>query len=85
MVVETSDCSGNTFPRIRGGDPETFARMCNVMQLFPAYAGVIPAMPRRSTMSGSFPRMCGVCEKESRAVPLWMLFCRLQILCGPAL
>ena len=53
--------------------------------LFPAYAGVIPAQCPWASPTGPFPRMCGVCEKESRAVPLRMLFCRLQILCGPAL
>ena len=51
----------------------------------PHMRGVIPKGAGQGRADGSFPRMCGVCEKESRTVPLRMLFYRLQILCGPAL
>ena len=54
-------------------------------RLFPAYAGVIPSQRSYGQQRITFPRMCGVCKKKSRAVPLRMRFCRLQILCGPAL
>lgn len=42
--------------------------------LFPACAGVILAAGTRRAAIAAFPRTCGVCEKESRAVLLRMLF-----------
>ena len=40
-------------------------------RLFPAYAGVIPSQRSYGQQRITFPRMCGVCEKEP---PLRMLF-----------
>ena len=55
--ISTSDTA--TFPRIRGGDPESKTYTFEKTVLFPAYAGVI--LPDRNLLFGrcSFPRIRG--------------------------
>ena len=60
---------------------ERFAQAYALMlKLFPAHAGVIRPARAAAAACSPFPRVCGVCEKESRVVLLRMLFCWLQIL-----
>ena len=48
-----------TFPRIRGGDPEGSDTQQNNHRLFPAYAGVIPLPADLPEEDLTFPRIRG--------------------------
>ena len=49
----------NSVPRVCGGDPCTTCIFKTNLEVFPAYAGVIPQSAISSTKTRGVPRVCG--------------------------